>query len=232
VRPRLLDLFCGAGGATKGYQNAGFHVTGVDIKAQPNYCGDEFVQMDVLEFLHPWQRHLDFDAAHASPPCQFATAYRRTGKVKPSPNLIEPTRRLLEGSGLPWVIENIEQARPFLREPVMVCGTMLEPPMEVQRHRLFEANWPLTPPTWPCRHKLNGPDRYPGGRSKQRTGFSRGLVRATVEIGSWDIPFPTQQRAMGMDWSTLEELSEAIPPAYTKFIGHQLLAQVREKAAA
>jgi len=129
----------------------------------------------------------------------------------------------------PWVIENVVGAP--LHDPILVCGTMFDPPMEVQRHRLFEADWPLAPPLWPCRHKLNGPDRYPGGRSKERTGSSSGLVRRTVEIGSWDIPLATQQQAMGVDWMTLEELSEAIPPAYTEHIGHQLMVHLRSEAA-
>lgn len=227
-RPRLLDLFCGAGGASVGYHDAGFAVVGVDIAPQPNYPY-EFIQADVLEFLHPWQRRLDFAAIHASPPCQFATAYRRTGNVRTSPNLIEPTRRLLEGSGLPWVIENIEYAREHLRDPILLCGSMFD--LDVQRHRLFETNWTLEPPAWPCRHRIWAPDRFPGGRSKERTGSSRGLVRACVEIGSWDIPLDVQQRAMGMDWSTLEELSEAIPPAYTEHIGRQLVQHALEAVA-
>lgn len=242
TRPRLLDLFCGGGGAAYGFHRAGFDVVGVDHVAQPNYPF-EFHQDDALQVLawlngydnpyldHQWSPR-DFDAIHASPPCQFATAYRRTGNVRPSANLIDPTRRLLEGSRLPYVIENVELARPHLRGPVMFCGTMFDPPMEVQRHRLFETNWPLDPPTWPCRHLLNGRDRYPGGRSKQRTGSSRGLVRATVEIGSWDIPLDVQREAMGIDWMTLEELSQAIPPMFTELIGAQLLACLRHEAAA
>jgi DNA (cytosine-5)-methyltransferase 1 len=126
------------------------------------------------------------------------------------------------------VIENVVGAP--LENPALLCGTMFDPPMEIQRHRIFETNWDIEPPVWPCRHKLNGRDRYPGGRSKERTGSSRGLVRATVEVGSWDIPLDVQQAAMGIDWSTLEELSEAIPPAYTEFIGAQLLQQLRVEA--
>jgi DNA (cytosine-5)-methyltransferase 1 len=215
-----------------GYHRAGFDVVGVDIEPQPNYPF-EFVQMDALEAL---QLLLDggvltngercgdlalFEAAHASPPCQAFTAYRRTGVVGDYPDLITPVRELLRSTGLPYVIENVEGS-PLVK-PVLICGTMLDPPMEVQRHRLFESNWALDHPMWPCRHKLNGRDRYPGGRSKQRTGSNRGLVRATVEIGSWDIPMVVQQQAMGVDWMTLEELSESIPPAYTEFIGAQLL---------
>jgi len=247
AKPRLLDLFCGAGGAAMGYSHAGFEVVGVDIKPQPRYPF-EFVQADALEFLaqlrdgwylykdgvhHEDWSLVDFDAAHASPPCQFATAYKRTGNVRPSENLIPQTQAFLLETGLPFVIENVEYARPWLFAPVLICGTMFDPPMEIQRHRLFETTrWQSDLPVWPCRHKLNGQDRYPGGRSRGRTGSSRGLVRATIEIGSWDIPLDVQQEAMGIDWMTLEELSEAIPPAYTEFIGHQLMQHIRAGAVA
>jgi DNA (cytosine-5)-methyltransferase 1 len=245
MRPRLLDLFCKAGGCTKGYQRAGFYVIGVDIEPQPNYCGDEFIQADALEVLascwdgRGWgynelgRRIREADAAHASPPCQFATDYIRTGNVRESPNLIPRTRELLEATGLPYVIENVENARGELRDPVTICGSMFDPPLEVQRHRLFETNWPLSPPGWPCRHKLWGPDRFPGGRSKERTGSSQGRVRGTVEVGSWDIPLARQRDAMGIDWMSLPELSQAIPPAYTEHIGWQLMQQLdRQEQAA
>lgn len=227
-KPRLLDLFCGAGGAARGYANAGFEVVGVDIVKQPRYPF-EFIQMDALACTDGWlcARGDDFDVIHASPPCQAFTAYQRTGNVREYPDLIASVREGLRYTGLPYVIENVEGS-PLI-DPVMICGTMFDPPMEIQRHRLFETNWTLEPPQWPCRHKLNGKDRYPGGRSKQRTGSSRGLVRATMEIGSWDIPLAQQQEAMGIDWMTLEELSEAIPPAYTEHVGEYLMAGVREK---
>jgi DNA (cytosine-5)-methyltransferase 1 len=109
---------------------------------------------------------------------------------------------------------------------------MFDPVMDIRRHRLFETNWVLPLPAWPCRHKLHAPDRYPGGRSVSRTGSSRGLVRGTVEIGSWDIPLAVQQDVMGINWMTLEELSEAIPPAYTEFIGTQLHDHVQRAAEA
>jgi DNA (cytosine-5)-methyltransferase 1 len=244
LRPVLLDLFCGAGGAAMGFHRAGFDMVGVDIAPQLHYPF-QFVQADALELmaaildLGPWpgdeivEAVEIVDAIHASPPCQFATAYKRTGNVRPSPNLIEPVRILLEESGLPWVIENIEPARPFLRDPILICGSMFDgPTIDIQRHRLFETNWTLEPPHWPCRHQLAGVDRFPGGRSKERTGSSRGLVRGTIEIGTWDIPLAVQQEAMGIDWTTLDELSEAIPPAYTEFIGAQLLDHVRRQVAA
>jgi len=225
VRPRLLDLFCGAGGAAMGYHRAGFDVVGVDIRPQPNYPFS-FHQFDALDILK-WD--LQFDAIHASPPCQAFTAYQRTGKVGDYPDLIEPVREFLQATGLPYVIENVVGAP--LVNPVLICGTMFDPPLEIQRHRLFEANWDIGPPWWHCRHMLNGKDRYPGGRSKQRTGSSRGLVRGTVEIGSWDIAQEKQNEAMGIDWMTLEELSEAIPPAYTEFIGTQLVAHLERVTA-
>jgi DNA (cytosine-5)-methyltransferase 1 len=216
ARPRLLDLFCGAGGAARGYADAGFDVVGVDIAKQPNYPYRMSVR-DALEVA----RTYTVDAIHASPPCQAFTAYQRNGRVGEYPDLVAATRELLDDIGLPYVIENVVGSP--LENPTMICGTMFDPPMEIQRHRLFETNWPLDPPMWPCRHKLNGRDRYPGGRSVARGGVSTHPVRATIEIGSWDIPLAKQQEAMGIGWMTLEELSEAIPPAYTRFIGEQLV---------
>ncbi len=242
-RPRLLDLFCGAGGCSVGYARAGFDVVGVDINPQPNYPYD-FIQADAIEWLHGKRhvvRHL-FDAIHASPPCQAFSAYQRTGNVGEYPDLIQPVRELLKATGLPYVIENVEGAP--LEEPVTICGSMFDPPLDVQRHRLFETNWPLEAPDWPCRHKIWPPDRFPGGSSTrvaarvtERTGRaianpSRHRVRRVVEVGTWDIPLAVQQEAMGIDWMTLEELSEAIPPAYTEFIGHQLLAHITQEVAA
>ncbi len=230
--PRLLDLFCGAGGCSSGYEKAGFEVVGVDISPQPNYPF-KFVRAEALNILQrPHHYHagwLQFDAIHASPPCQAFTAYRNNKQVGNYPDLVSSTRGLLDATGLPYVIENVVGAP--VREDLLLCGTMFDPPMEIQRHRIFETNWDIQPPMWPCRHKLNGQDRYPGGRSVARTGVSTGLVRATIEIGSWDIPLAKQQEAMDIDWMTLEELSEAIPPCYTQFIGDQLLAHLQQPYA-
>jgi DNA (cytosine-5)-methyltransferase 1 len=216
VKPRLLDLFCGAGVAAMGYHRAGFEVVGVDIVAQPNYP----FRMSVRDALKVADAYT-VDAIHASPPCQAFTAYRRTGNVGEYPDLIVETRELLNEIGVPYVIENVAGAP--LENPLKLCGSMFE--LDVQRHRYFESNISLTPPSWPCRHKIWAENRYPGGRSKERHGDNRVPVRRTVEIGSWDIPLDVQKRAMGVDWEmTLEELSEAIPPAYTEFVGQQLLA--------
>lgn len=229
MKPRLLDLFCGAGGCTKGYQEAGFEVVGIDIEPQPNYCGERFIQEDALDPLRfnaeePGYLASGYDAIHASPPCQAFTKYHNAGTVGEHPDLIAPVRELLQATGLPYVIENVEGA-PLI-DPVLICGSMFDPPMDIRRHRLFEANWGLEAPSWPCRHKLQGADRFPGGRSRARTGSSRGLVRGTIEIGAWDIPLQRQQEAMGIDWMTLPELSQAIPPTYTEDIGRQLLAHL------
>lgn len=202
-----------------GYYRAGFHVTGVDTVAQPRYPF-RFVQADALEYVAEYGH--EFDVIHASPPCQAFTAYRHTGNVRQYPNLIPQTRGALTETGRPYVIENVTGAP--LATPLLLCGSMFDPMLQIQRHRLFEASPMIRPPDWPCRHALWGPDRFPGGRSKQRTGSSRGLVRKTIEIGSWDIPLTEQHTAMGIDWMTLEELSEAIPPTYTRYIGEHLLA--------
>ena len=218
---RLLDVYCGAGGAAMGYHRAGFDVIGVDIRPQPNYPF-AFVQMDALEFLELLDPSA-WDVIHASPPCQAWSAYRRKGRGVGDgyEDLIARTRESLEQAGLPYVIENVEGAP--LESPMMLCGSMLDPPLDVQRHRFFETNWPLIAPMWPCRHDLWSA-RFPGATNR------RPLSRRTVEIGVWRIPLETQQRAIGIDWMTLEELSEAVPPAYTELIGHQLAQQIRRAA--
>ena len=224
ARPRLLDLFCGAGGAAMGYYRAGFDVVGVDIKPQPHYPF-EFHQGDALDYLlaNGWEIITEeFDAIHASPPCQFGTAYRRRPEhVKESPNLIPQTRKLIACLGIfgiPYVIENNYSNRTHLREPFMLCGSSFG--LDVQRHRMFETPVPMLPP--PCDHAWQAP-RFP-----QAT--NRANLRRTVEIGVWRIPLADQRQAMGIDWMDLEELSEAIPPAYTEWIGAQLIRAIEEAA--
>ena len=219
TRPRLLDLFCGAGGAAMGYHRAGFEVVGVDIAPQPRYPF-EFVQGDALAFLARYERRAWWAAAHASPPCQFFTAYkRRKGVAVDAVNLIPDTRTLLRGAGLPYMIENVEPARGHLLDPVMCCGTSLG--VDIRRHRLFESNVALTGIA--CSH-LEQAVRSPGyPQATNRTNR-----RATIEVGVRRIPLATQQRHMGIDWMTREELSQAIQPAYTEHIGRQLLEHLQE----
>lgn len=222
-KPRLLDLFCGAGGCAKGYQRAGFYVVGVDHNPQPNYCGDEFIQGDVLELWPSLTKHgwgLHYDAIHASPPCQaYAGLASKDGRHK---KLIEPVRELLQSSGLPYVIENIQDARHALIDPVRVCGSVFG--LHVRRHRLFESNLPLVGTS--CTHKGQEIRAYygkpgwlawePKGAQVQREG-RKPLLRGSVEQAPKD---------MGIDWMTWDELRESIPPAYTEFIGFQVRSQL------
>lgn len=202
---RALDLFCGAGGATRGLQLAGFHVTGVDISPQPNYCGDEFLEMDALYFLGNVATLKGFDFVWASPPCQAFTAYkRRPGHVRPRENLIPDVRLLLEHFGVPCVIENVGGAP--LADPSMLCGSMFG--LDVRRHRYFETSFPLLAPT--CNHEAQTP-RFPPATNRKNK-------RRTVEVGVWRIPLETQRKAMGIDWMNLHEPSQAIPPVYAEFI--------------
>jgi DNA (cytosine-5)-methyltransferase 1 len=242
----LLDLFCGAGGAARGYQLAGFHVTGVDIKPQPRYAGDYFIQADALDYLdEALDRFCPFnlyDVIHASPPCQrYAGITKVAGDQAQHPDLIAPTRGLLIATGLPYVIENVPDARRELVNPIYICGSMFDPPLDVKRHRYFEANWPLEPPTWPCRHKL-WDYRFPSLDKRKRRAsrvvqvHGGGQMAASRVVGvhgnvNYAGEGELRKRAMGIDWMTQAELSQAIPPAYTEFIGHQLLEHIGAVAA-
>jgi len=204
VRPRLLDLFCGAGGAAMGYHCAGFDVVGVDIVEQPNYPF-EFVHDDALLLLstYPWWDVPPFHAVHASPPCQHyaaSTAWR--GNRADHPDLIAPTRDLLEQTGLPYVIENVPDARRHLNNPLRLCGSAFG--LRVRRHRYFEANWPLPILTLGCHHHQQLPFMHKGERA--------------------------YADAMGCEWMTALEARQAIPPAYTELIGSQLLQHLRVAA--
>jgi len=217
LRPKCLDLFCCAGGAGMGYYLAGFDVVGVDIEMQQEYPF-EFIQADAIKFVK--EHGHEFDFIHASPPCQHFTKYNNCRKnlKEKYEDLIEPTRQALIESGKPYVIENVVGA-PLLN-PITLCGSMFG--LDVRRHRLFESNMDLEQPK--CKHEIWQPNRYPGGRSRER-GNARVLCRGTIEIGRWNIPIETQKVGMGIDWiSNLRKLSESIPPAYTKFIGEQVVS--------
>jgi DNA (cytosine-5)-methyltransferase 1 len=221
-RRRLLDLFCCAGGAGLGYSEAGFEVVGVDIRPQPNYPF-AFLRHDVmkldLKFIST------FDAVHASPPCQsYSDLAKRNGNADAWPRLIEPVREMLFRSGLPYIIENVEGA-PLVC-PVVLCGTMFRG-LRVIRHRLFEANFPILTPkhgTHPKGHIFDKRKAHYG-----KTDDMRDFVQVT---GGGNCTVAAARDAMGIDWMTKNELNEAIPPAYTRFIGKQLLSYLKalEKA--
>lgn len=201
---RALDLFCKAGGASEGLVKAGFSVVGVDISPQPNYPYP-FIQANVLDIDFS-----NFDFIWASPPCQGFTAYRRNGKVGEYPNLIPAIREKLKGFKGGWVIENVEGAP--LENATTLCGSMFG--LDVKRHRLFESNFPLRAPA--CRHEIWTP-RFPPATNRVN-------LRKTVEVGVYRIPLETQKKAMGIDRKiSLDELSNAIPPAYSKFIANEYI---------
>jgi DNA (cytosine-5)-methyltransferase 1 len=215
-----LDLFCGAGGATRGLQQAGFHVVGVDLYPQPNYCGDAFVRADALEYLET--ADLDrFDFIHASPPCKPFTPMRHAPRTKAHPDLITPTRPLLQRSGKPYCIENVPGA-PLIN-PTRLCGSMfgLMAPdgYALRRHRLFETSFPLLTPS--CQHGRGPVIGVYGGHFRDR----RRAVGANHRSGS-NLPPEHGYAAMGIDWMTTAELSEAIPPIYAKFIAEAWLAMI------
>jgi DNA (cytosine-5)-methyltransferase 1 len=222
---RALDLFCKAGGATRGLQRADIHVTGVDIKPQPRYCGDDFVWGDVLQFPIGWLRTFDF--IWASPPCQKYTALKTMPTAKEHVDLIPLTRRLLKMSGVPYVIENVEGAP--LVDPVWLCGCMFNLGAQgcrLERKRGFEASFSLIAP--PHRHDARPVIGVYGGHARRRAASAGG--RGTRDV--WDGGhLAAASQALGIDWMTLDELSEAVPPAYALFIGQQFLA-TRQSATA
>lgn len=225
-RPVLVDLYCKAGGMTKGYQRAGFYVIGVDIEPQPNYCGDEFVRADVIDFLvairsSGWLQGIA--AFHASPPCQhylnLGAVNRAMGRTYDHPDLIDITRDLLMLTGKPYVIENGPDARKAMVDPVRICGTGLGLPL--RRHRLFESTEPLE--GVPCAHGRYSEPRYwtgwrPNGEHRLST-----VVQVYGNAGGRS-EWPA---AMGIDWMTSAEMIEAIPPAYAEHVGRQLMARRR-----
>jgi DNA (cytosine-5)-methyltransferase 1 len=211
MRPRLLDLFCKAGGAGKGYHNAGFDVVGVDIEPQPNYPF-EFHCADALTFP------LDnFDAIHASPPCQ---AHSRAQKIRgrDHPELIAATRARLLAAEVPYIIENVPSA-PLIN-PVVLEGQMFDG-LRTQRTRWFETNWPLDVPF------MRSPRPAPNAKMGRRVKAGEWMH----VVGNFTDPVAGGE-AMGIGWMTRAELAQAIPPAYTEMIGEQLMAYLKTRRAA
>lgn len=211
--PRLLDLFCGAGGAGVGYARAGFDVTGVDIKPQPRYPF-EFYKDDALAFLADHWR--EFDAFHASPPCQGYSLLSHVVNRDMSayPRLIEPLRCALVETGKPYVIENVPQAP--LENPLVLCGTMFG--LRTHKHRSFEINPPLYFAPGKCTRARVKPINS-GKRLAQYYGDDADMVTVAGHLFS----VSAGSRAMGIDWMNRAELAEAIPPAYTEYVGAHLL---------
>lgn len=224
MMPRLLDLYSCAGGAARGYANAGFEVVGVDINPQPNYPYEHHVG-DALEYLDKHWR--EFDAIHASPPCQ---AFSRTKSLHTNthPELVEPTREALSETGKPWVIENVVGA-PLIN-PLQLCGTEFDMraddvdgvPLKLVRHRLFESNIPLVG-NGGCRHdrRIATATVYGAGGGwtpKHRDSPARrgGYIPDTGVI----------QKLLGIDWMTKREMSQVVPPIMAEFIGRQLLERI------
>lgn len=220
-QPRLLDLFCCEGGAAVGYAKAGLDVFGVDLEADalirypfPSYCGD------ALEYLAA--HGSEFDAIHASPPCQAHTTMSnkhrgKGGKADEWPDLIGPTRELLIASGKPWVLENVAGARGEMVNPFTLHGGMFG--LRVDRPRLFDSNiLVLTPAAQRCVNPIGVYGKAHDGRLLwRRKDGSEQRAAASLEEA---------QAAMGMPWASWRGCAEAIPPAYTEFIGAELLAQV------
>ena len=218
--PRVLDLYCGAGCLGDGYAQAGFEVTGVDIKPQPRNPYPVAV-MNALAL--PAEVLRGFDLIHASPPCQGYTDMRAPGRKDDHPRLIEPTLTLLRRSGVPFVIENVESdvARKALGDPFTLCGSMFDLRVNnfhLQRHRLFVTSFPVLTPT--CQHKAPVIGVY-GGHVRCRAAAHGG--RRSRDFEGFD-KRALAHKAMGMDRRvTMTELSEAIPPAYTRWIAQEFL---------
>jgi DNA (cytosine-5)-methyltransferase 1 len=216
---RLLDLFCKAGGAGMGYYRAGFEVTGVDLEPQPRYPF-EFHQADALEFLA--EHGHEFDVIHASPPCQAYSAAQHLGRARNGdypehPDLIGSTQELIYPTGRPFVIENVSGARSKLGASIMLCGLTFG--LKVYRHRYFEVSPYMLAPA----HIAHNDQTPSAGNGKSPKGFIsvcgsggvRGMNAGEI-LEYWSY-------AMGIDWMTRDELAEAIPPAYTEWIGRHLI---------
>jgi DNA (cytosine-5)-methyltransferase 1 len=226
VKPRLLDLCCCAGGMAMGYHRAGFDVTGVDTAHQPNYPFS-FIRSDALEYLVEYGH--EYDVVHASWPCQsylnLGAVNRALGRTYEHPDLIAVGRELLVASGKPYVIENVEDAKGHLVDPVRICGTGLDLP--IRRHRLFESNIELAGIA--CQHGRFTEKKYwTGWRPNGETRLSS-VVQIYGNAGGRE-HWPAALG--GVDWMTAKEMTECVPPAYAEHIGRQLMAHLSSEVAA
>lgn len=222
---KLLDLFSGAGGAARGYQLAGFEVTGVDLVAQPRYAGDHFVQADALEYL---AGSTGFDAIHASPPCRDHSPLSGPIGKKGTGHLLADTRAMLAAQPLPYVIENVEGAD--MPGSIVLCGTefgLRSGAKWLKRHRRFESNVFLMGAggcSCPGRSRPVGVygDLAKNDRPVRHSQRGDVIVRAGVQ---------TARDLLGCPWMEARELSQAIPPMYTFFVGEQLATHIRTSTA-
>lgn len=209
MKPRALDTFCGAGGVTVGLQRAGFHVTGVDNRPQPRYPGECFRIADALKYIEQHGREYDF--IWASPPCQaysIASLSRRNAGKK-YPDLLAPARERLKSCGIPYVIENVPGAP--MRADLILCGSLFG--LRLIRHRWFEMGFDGFALVSPCQHHPI-PLTVTGGGTPSWSRRKNGGKCFSVK---------ENREAMGINWMYRYELSEAIPPAYSEFIGRQFL---------
>jgi DNA (cytosine-5)-methyltransferase 1 len=206
-KPRLLDLFCGAGGAGMGYNLAGFDVVGVDIEPQPNYPF-EFHQADALEYLAKYYKN--FDVIHASPPCQrYSRITKLNGSPEDHPDLLQSSIDALKATGKPYIVENVPGAP--LTNYLMLCGTMFG--LRVFRHCLFVTDPQIFFSPMSCNHFDRSCN---GGKNKDQYHPEAEFITVTGSVH----PIAKAKKAMGIDWMNRSELVQAIPPAYTLYIGN------------
>ena len=210
----LLDVGCKAGGATRGYQRAGFFVVGLDIEPQPHYIGDDFIQADMFQWL-PQHGRL-FDAIHVGPVCKrYSSITKTAGTQDIHPDQIPPVRDMLNQIGRHYIIENVEGAP--LNWSLRLCGTMF-PELRVERHRLFEMSFviPIKFGEMFCRHYRKVAKHGRPAKPNELMGIS-GHFSGVAE----------GRAAMGIDWDmTQDDVSQAIPPAYTEYIGKHLMKAI------
>ena len=238
MSPRLLDLFCGAGGAAMGYHRAGFDVVGVDIKPQPRYPF-EFHQADAIGVLMEMATlglFPDVDVIHASPPCQAYSIMRNLPWLRGREywDSIPPTRTGLQAVGKPYVLENVVGA-PV--DGIFLCGTMFglrQPDGGPEyRHRLFESTVFMLAPGHPKHYETVVPGPMLGRRADRLSGIGSAKEWSSRSLDNGGHGTADRQRwgqSLGIDWMSNAELSQAIPPAYTEWIGRQLLAAIEAVA--